>query len=324
MRPAARTSPSGGLNNNTPHTSLQPELAQTRHRGAHAFVGTRGENAAEYHDNDFPWETLCPDGEEAIQRQQLEVSTARADPDAKTQDGHDWEDFHAQHSLGRFFKEKRYLPIEFPQLRIPNITIGEVGCGCGSALIPVLRDKPTATAVACDVSGTAIQVFRDAALPGAGIDLHRVRLSVNDFPRTSPFEDESLDVAMIIFTLSAFHPMDMERVVGAVRRGLKPGGLVLVRDYGLYDMAQVRSRRKVSRYNSLTFVMPRRPNTRSSDSTAASSSTLTTSSTAASTAPSRTSLRSTPSPTSSKPRGSGPKRQSTARYPSETRKRTSP
>ena len=131
MRPAARTSPSGGLNNNKPHTSLQPELAQTRHRGAHAFVGTRGENAAEYHDNDFPWETLCPDGEEAIQRQQLEVSTARADPDAKTQDGHDWEDFHAQHSLGRFFKEKRYLPIEFPQLRIPNITIGEVGCGCG-------------------------------------------------------------------------------------------------------------------------------------------------------------------------------------------------
>lgn len=151
----------------------------------------------------------------------------------------DWEDFHAQHSLGRFFKEKRYLPIEFPQLRDPNITIGEIGCGCGSALIPVLRDNPTATAVACDVSATAISVFQDSAMPGAGIDAGRVRLSVDDFPNTTPFDDQSLDVVMIIFTMSAFHPRDMKRVVRTVQRALRPGGLVVVRDYGLYDMAQV-------------------------------------------------------------------------------------
>ena len=226
----------------TPHTVLPPEPARTRQQypRTHAFVGTRGDNAAEYHDNDFAWETLRAAGQEAIRRQQLEASTARPGADGTPPASHDWEEFHAQHSLGRFFKEKRYLPIEFPQLRTPNITIGEVGCGCGSALIPVLRDNPTATAVACDVSGTAIQVFRDAAVPGAGIDASRICLSVNDFPNSSPFQDGSLDMAMIIFTLSAFHPDDMKRVVAAVRRGLKPGGLVLVRDYGLYDMAQAR------------------------------------------------------------------------------------
>lgn len=210
-------------------------------------MGTRGENAAEYHDNDFAWETLHRDGREAIRRQLDEHHLQRSSPN-DSQPGlepidvieRDWEDFHAQHSLGRFFKEKRYLPIEFPQLGTPNITIGEIGCGCGSALIPVLRDNPTAVAVACDVSATAISVFRESALPGAGIDPRRVRLSVDNFPKTSPFTDESIDVAMIIFTLSAFHPRDMRRVVETVRQGLKPGGLVVVRDYGLYDMAQVR------------------------------------------------------------------------------------
>ena len=215
---------------------------------ARAFVGTRGENAAEYHDDDFEWETLLEDGRRAILRQLEERrvdamvhDSAQSGSERVDQIDRDWEDFHAQHSLGKFFKEKRYLPIEFPQLRTPNITIGEIGCGCGSAMIPVLRDNPTATAVACDVSATAVSVFQDAALPGAGIDSSRVRLSVNDFPDTSPFEDESVDVAMIIFTLSAFHPRDMKRVVEVARRGLKPDGLVVVRDYGLYDMAQVRA-----------------------------------------------------------------------------------
>lgn len=244
--PAARMARRGHVPDSSTkqHPGLPPAAdkpsVRIRHPVSHAFVGTRGDNAAEYHDNDFVWETLCAAGQEAIRRQQLEASTARPGVDETPPASHDWEEFHAQHSLGRFFKEKRYLPIEFPQLRTPGVTIGEVGCGCGSALIPVLRDNPTATAVACDVSGTAIQVFRDAAMPGAGIDSRRIRLSVNDFPNSSPFEDGSLDMAMIIFTLSAFHPNDMKRVVAAVRRGLKPGGLALVRDYGLYDMAQVR------------------------------------------------------------------------------------
>ena len=179
----------------------------------------------------------------------------------------EWEEFHAQHSLGRFFKEKRYLPIEFPQLRAKGVVVGEIGCGCGSALIPVLRDNQTATAVACDVSSTAIAVFRAAAMPGAGIDPGRVELSVHDFPVTSPFGSETLDIAMVIFTLSAYHPEDMEAVVAGLKRGLRTGGLVLnatrpalfaslthslalrarslarlvlLRDYGMYDMAQRR------------------------------------------------------------------------------------
>lgn len=244
-------------------------------------VGTRGENATEYHDNDFDWEILRDDGREAVRRQRLEHAQVGAETATATSTStststdvpctNEWEEFHAQHSLGRFFKEKRYLPIEFPQLRAKGVVVGEIGCGCGSALIPVLRDNETATAVACDVSSTAIAVFRDAAMPGAGIDPDRVELSVHDFPVTSPFGPETLDIAMVIFTLSAYHPEDMEAVVAGVKRGLRTGGLVLnarktcarfshsltrtarcalrarslarlvlLRDYGMYDMAQRR------------------------------------------------------------------------------------
>jgi hypothetical protein len=45
-----------------------------------------------------------------------------------------WEHFHAQHSAARFFKEKRYLALEFPALAVahPPQHVVEVGCGCGS------------------------------------------------------------------------------------------------------------------------------------------------------------------------------------------------
>jgi methyltransferase-like protein 6 len=225
-----------------------------------AFVGGRGANAGEYYDEDFAWETLCEEGRVAVARQRRERleqglghglegggvegrdvrERGRGGEGGEDVDVHAWEDFHAKHSLGRFFKEKRYLPMEFPCLLTAGAVIGEVGCGCGSALIPVLRANPSAVAVACDVSETAISVCMETALPGAGIEAGRVSLSVHDFPATSPFVPGSLDILMVIFTLSAFHPNDMCRVVDAAWAALKPGGVVVFRDYGQYDMAQLR------------------------------------------------------------------------------------
>ena len=125
--PAARMARRGHVPDTSTkqHPGLPPAAdkpsVRIRHPVSHAFVGTRGDNAAEYHDNDFAWETLCAAGQEAIRRQQLEASTARPGVDETPPASHDWEEFHAQHSLGRFFKEKRYLPIEFPQLRTPGV-----------------------------------------------------------------------------------------------------------------------------------------------------------------------------------------------------------
>jgi SAM-dependent methyltransferase len=49
-----------------------------------------------------------------------------------------------------------------------------------------------------------------------------------------------VDVCTMIFVLSAIHPDKMLRALQHVHRCLRPGGRILFRDYGVYDMAQVK------------------------------------------------------------------------------------
>lgn len=234
------------------------------------YVGERGSNASQYHDNDFDWNICVEEGRMAVARQRAEYAQLQQQkstlvqqqpnvPKNQDQDDSDkdesysnkWEEFHGIHSTGRFFKEKRYLTKEFPRLleQDPRSIgqphrIGEIGCGCGSALIPVLRENSEAVAVAYDVSSTAIGVFDDMCSQ-AGIDRRRVQLHVHSSGRTesvtsSPFASKSIDTMMIIFTLSAFHPRDMQAVLKEAWDSLDSGGILLLRDYGLYDMAHLR------------------------------------------------------------------------------------
>lgn len=53
-------------------------------------------------------------------------------------------------------------------------------------------------------------------------------------------EPESVDIIILIFVLSALHPSEWRRAVLNVHKMLKPGGLVLFRDYGRYDLTQLR------------------------------------------------------------------------------------
>lgn len=65
----------------------------------------------------------------------------------------------------------------------------------------------------------------------------------------SCFQDELLektnhtvDIVSLIFVLSALHPDKFQAAISNLYRCLRPGGMVLVRDYGLYDMAMLRFR----------------------------------------------------------------------------------
>ena len=76
-------------------------------------------------------------------------------------------------------------------------------------------------------------------------------------------EPESVDMAVLIFVLSALHPTEwlnavknVHKVRPAIRRHssgdlmrtmtqmLRPGGLLLLRDYGRHDLAQLRFKTK--------------------------------------------------------------------------------
>ena len=141
----------------------------------HGYVGDRTPLAGEYHSHDFPWESCIPEGKAAIECQVKEhrdcIACMKDDRTSSSgarnhviADQGEWEAFHQRHSAARFFKEKRYIPLEFPVLveRKP-LHVAEIGCGCGSALLPVLKANKESRATACDLSPAAIELFKVAA-----------------------------------------------------------------------------------------------------------------------------------------------------------------
>ncbi|GJY04669.1 methyltransferase-like protein 6 isoform X1 [Tanacetum coccineum] len=116
----------------------------------------------EYHSNDFDWEEL---------RQRIEndpTLTYHFQPftrhhhqsvTSSSLDSQSWNHFHSRHSTGKFFKERRYLFKEFPELASceePSKLL-EVGCGNGSTTLPILRCKENILVYACDCSTEALE-----------------------------------------------------------------------------------------------------------------------------------------------------------------------
>jgi len=63
------------------------------------------------------------------------------------------------------------------------------------------------------------------------------------------------DIAVMVFFLSAVDPERMGAVLSNIYATLKPGGVVIVRDYGLYDMTQMRFINKRGRKLGENFYM---------------------------------------------------------------------
>lgn len=149
-----------------------------------------------------------------------------------------WDRFYDQHK-DNFYKNRNWIFREFPELN-GSKSILEVGCGVGNTVFPILQENvdPDLRVYCCDFSSSAISILSENSLFEPRCvpficDLTESTWSV-------PFEPNSLDVIIMIFVLSSVPPEKMEHVVKQLKTYLKPGGLILFRDYGRYDLSQLR------------------------------------------------------------------------------------
>jgi len=117
----------------------------------------------------------------------------------------------------------------------------EIGCGAGNTVFPLLQqsENDELFIYSCDFSSTAVDIVRSSL----SYDPHHCEAFVWDL--TSPtlppsVAPNSVDIVVLIFVLSALHPDQWRQAVQNVYNLLRPGGLVVFRDYGRHDLAQLR------------------------------------------------------------------------------------
>ncbi|BEI80086.1 hypothetical protein CcaverHIS002_0106150 [Cutaneotrichosporon cavernicola] len=178
-----------------------------------------------------------------------------------------WDKFYSHHA-DQFFKNRRWLPLEFPELVLccepdagPKVVL-EVGCGAGNTVFPLLmhNENPDLRIFATDYSKTAVKVVQSSEMyPRAEHGLGQLSASVWDissrpsdeaaaqgmtYSLPEGVEAGSVDVLTVVYVLSALHPDEWAQAVHNLYSCLKPGGLLLVRDYGRHDLAQLRIKKE--------------------------------------------------------------------------------
>ncbi|KAI9596148.1 S-adenosyl-L-methionine-dependent methyltransferase [Syncephalis fuscata] len=154
-----------------------------------------------------------------------------------------WDAFYRVNQ-NRFFKDRRWLRIEFPELfEVTNEprTVLEIGCGAGNTLFPLLaaNPDPNLRVLGCDFSAEAVRVVKaNPLLDPQRSDAFVWDLSSDTLPES--VSKESIDVIVLIFVLSALSPQQWPQAIQNLVSMLKPGGVILFRDYGRHDMAQLR------------------------------------------------------------------------------------
>lgn len=160
-----------------------------------------------------------------------------------------WNNFYDRHQAN-FFKDRHYLLDTFPAEFEKVGTLIEIGCGVGNAALPFLERGWTVIGI--DLSETAISILRKDQ---RFIDANgRAFAEVVDISRDLPNSMRSrADVSTLLFCLSAMDPKRQAVAVQNAIATLKPGGVIIIRDYGRYDQAQFqlngqRSKRLLDNY----------------------------------------------------------------------------
>lgn len=99
---------------------------------------------------------------------------------------------------------------EFPELATTDnkdLRIFELGCGVGNTIFPILQYSTNTLlkVYGCDFSEKAIKILKESE----AFDAKRCNAFVLDISSDKwdlPFENNSIDIIVVIFVLSAIHP----------------------------------------------------------------------------------------------------------------------
>lgn len=155
-------------------------------------MSSEGEAEAQYFCKDFEWEDLRAEVEANPSfAYHFQSASSSFPPPQSDSDVQAWKQFHLLHSSGKFFKERRYLLKEFPELLscTPNSKLLEVGCGNGSTALPILRANKDMIVYACDCSDETLERAKEIISGATAVASfkHRFRtfccdISTNGFP----------------------------------------------------------------------------------------------------------------------------------------------
>lgn len=180
-----------------------------------------------------------------------------------------WDLFYKRNET-RFFKDRHWTLREFSQLvdagqNGKGFILLEVGCGVGNFVFPLIEEEIGMFIYACDFSPRAVDLVKN----DARYDETRIKAFTCDvtqdrwwswtylnylsfllhqnsfffgwvFRLSSTIPEVNVDVTSMVFVLSAIHPEKFHAALENINSVMKPGGVLIFRDYGLYDMAQIR------------------------------------------------------------------------------------
>lgn len=154
--------------------------------------------------------------------------------------GKNWNLFYKRNET-RFFRDRHWIPQEFPELLsiVRKLKLFEVGCGVGNFTFPLAELNEELEVVGCDISAKAVELFKENEAYVSG----RFNVFVADIIKDDLSQvvgEGSVDIATSIFVLSALPPETLPQVIKNVWKTIKPNGSWFIRDYSSSDAAQHR------------------------------------------------------------------------------------
>ncbi|ODV86079.1 hypothetical protein CANARDRAFT_7439 [[Candida] arabinofermentans NRRL YB-2248] len=235
---------------------VKPALESRLGRDSPFDFGQRYLNNEEEVFNYNAWDNVDWDDEQLLEfeekiKKQQETPVSEFDKKVFNSNPAKFWDVFYKNNRENFFKDRKWLQIEFPSLYEATKqdagpqSILEIGCGPGNTLFPILQQNknPDLKLYGCDYSEVAINLVKENPLYNE--NQPTVNASVWDLANPNlqlpeNIKPHSINIAVMVFVFSALSPNQWEDAIQNLLKMMAPGGHILFRDYGRYDLAQVR------------------------------------------------------------------------------------